>query len=377
MFNRILTLSLAVVGLAFADPALPARDFAWPTSPVTVRLNSVPVWCSWRDGRPVAPRASVARLLRLPAEGEVDVDLIDALTQQNWYVQLDRDGGVVARPALQAQTPDSAQMLVRETDESRRAVETFAHLCVAEHHDWVKNDPRQQTVDTIGQSIARQARRPVPWTFAIVRDREPNAACTGEGMVFVTTGLLDLGLDHDELAGVLGHEVAHGARQQLAEDRVERTRRTKTSQDITRAENEYTRAREAARARYEQDVRDGANAGMAESAYRQSVESADSRLRYRGMVLKDRVKQHVNYAEHKAPTDERQADLAGVKYAMAAGYSPDGLLRALQKLQFKKYHRYGTVKMLGSRTHPPIADRIRSLEQLMEKAEFRKPGPAR
>ena len=38
---------------------------------------------------------------------------------------------------------------------------------------------------------------------------EPNAFALPGGQIFVTTGMLDLGLDDDMLANVLGHEIGH------------------------------------------------------------------------------------------------------------------------------------------------------------------------
>ena len=131
-----------------------------------------------------------------------------------------------------------AQPRTYVTEEMQRAMVNFVSVVKSRHYFIASNDPRQAWVQQIGLRLANQARRPVPWQFAIVGDAHPNAACTGEGVVYVTTGLLDLGLDEDELAGVLAHEVAHGARQHAERYRVqvERAANAYKSVDIKTAE---------------------------------------------------------------------------------------------------------------------------------------------
>jgi len=58
--------------------------------------------------------------------------------------------------------------------------------------------------------LARSAERSdVAWGFNIADDTEPNAFALPGGWVYVTRGLLALTNSEDELAGVLGHEMAH------------------------------------------------------------------------------------------------------------------------------------------------------------------------
>ena len=51
--------------------------------------------------------------------------------------------------------------------------------------------------------------RQFPFTFYLVDMPVPNAFALPGGQIFVTRGMLDLGLDDDMLANLLGHEVAH------------------------------------------------------------------------------------------------------------------------------------------------------------------------
>jgi predicted Zn-dependent protease len=65
-------------------------------------------------------------------------------------------------------------------------------------------------VRQVAGRIAQAAKRAdVSWQFNVTDDIEPNAFALPGGYVYVTRGLLALLNSEDELAGVLGHEMAH------------------------------------------------------------------------------------------------------------------------------------------------------------------------
>mgnify|MGYP000088412441 CR=1 FL=1 len=65
-------------------------------------------------------------------------------------------------------------------------------------------------VAAIGGRLAGVSdRRDLPWTFRILNQRTVNAISLPGGFVYVTRGMLDFVRSDDELAFVLGHEVAH------------------------------------------------------------------------------------------------------------------------------------------------------------------------
>jgi len=71
-----------------------------------------------------------------------------------------------------------------------------------------------QYVSLVGNAVARASFRPnTPYYFAICQNRNPNAFAVPGGYIFITTGLLNLMKNEEELAGVLGHEIAHVALQ--------------------------------------------------------------------------------------------------------------------------------------------------------------------
>lgn len=65
-------------------------------------------------------------------------------------------------------------------------------------------------VDRIGKRIASQSERPnLPWTFTVLDSPMVNAMALPGGYIYITRGMLERINSEDELAGVLGHEIAH------------------------------------------------------------------------------------------------------------------------------------------------------------------------
>ncbi len=87
----------------------------------------------------------------------------------------------------------------------------------------VSSDPQKNAmVKRIGQRIAQttEALHKVNYTwefFVIDNDEEANAFCLPGGKVFVYTGLFKYATNDDELAAVMGHEIAHALARHGAE----------------------------------------------------------------------------------------------------------------------------------------------------------------
>jgi len=74
----------------------------------------------------------------------------------------------------------------------------------------IKNPKLQDYVGKVGMLVASQGeRKELPWRFVIVDSDSINAFALPGGIVIVTKGLFDLLETEDELAAVLGHEIAH------------------------------------------------------------------------------------------------------------------------------------------------------------------------
>jgi len=75
----------------------------------------------------------------------------------------------------------------------------------------VYDDPKvQRYVSDIGHRLAQLSHRPnLPWTFTVVDHPAINAFALPGGYIYITRGILPYLDNEAELAGVLGHEIAH------------------------------------------------------------------------------------------------------------------------------------------------------------------------
>jgi predicted Zn-dependent protease len=64
-------------------------------------------------------------------------------------------------------------------------------------------------VNRVGQNLVRNSDVKVPVSIKVLETDEPNAMALPGGFFFVNTGLLKLAQNESEVAGVMGHELAH------------------------------------------------------------------------------------------------------------------------------------------------------------------------
>lgn len=280
------------------------------------------------DGRPAAP---------------VETDLVAflKLTQALGYVQKPSPGlGFIDLVAPNAE-PQAVSSLRRA--DYRVASERLEMVLgvLPEYRDPVM----MRRVETIGLRVARASPlSDLNWKFVVVDSEVPNAACTGEGNIFVTRGLLDLQLTDDELAGVLGHEIAHGVRRHC----FRLVELFKEYLLIMRDVDRY-RAKVAAYQRGESTL-------VSEG----TLENERRAIEQRHKALVSRMDNERVYGRQ----DEEEADVLGLRYAVQAGYGRGGLGSALQKLQKYKYENFGEAVLEDDMTHPPIPRRLEILRRV-------------
>jgi hypothetical protein len=275
----------------------------------------------------------------------------EALTLLGYVRRVNKETGVIDYHLATLENGENSGLPGRESDAVRlerslrrpgylKAQETYQKLLTSMGPS--KDQAARERVDRIGQLIAAQSPLSgLKWNFDVIDTPEPNALCTGEGHVIVTSGLLSLNLSDDELAGVLGHEVAHGVRRhaEIYEERF----------------MEYLKLRSELQQLY--------------YLYQVAQEEQNS---YKGQQLKTRLDEKkkrfdfvVDYLKNKKDYDqdeEEESDVLGMQYAAAAGYDPEGEARALIKLKNRAVQLFGRSYDDGSRTHPPLDRRLKILE---------------
>ncbi len=81
------------------------------------------------------------------------------------------------------------------------------------HQFYLRNDPElNKTINDITQKLtAVSERKTLPFTCDIIQSYSINAFSAPGGHIYVTEGLLKFSETEDEVAGIVGHEVAHAS----------------------------------------------------------------------------------------------------------------------------------------------------------------------
>src|SRR5690625_4608112 len=95
----------------------------------------------------------------------------------------------------------------------------YAPMRQSQGGDFVLDAGLVDYVQSVGQRVASEADRTLPYEFHVINSSVPNAWALPAGKIVVNRGLLtELGSEA-ELAAVLGHEVTHAAASHRSEER--------------------------------------------------------------------------------------------------------------------------------------------------------------
>lgn len=273
----------------------------------------------------------------------------DVLKLLGYVRKVNKETGVIDFRVASGDTQEDEPELEPEAVRLERSLRRPGYLKAQKNYKKVvaqfglsTDEAARSRVDRLGQRVAlRSPLSGLKWNFDVINTRVPNALCTGEGHVLVTTGLLELELTDDELGGVLGHEVAHGVRRhtQIYEERFQEYLAIR--QEIYNLALQYDRA-----------VKD-------------QKEYDAQRIKARVDEKKKRYEFIIAYLKNKRDYDqdeEEEADVLGMQYAVAAGFDSEGEARALIKLKRRSVQMFGQSYGDGSRTHPPLDRRLQILK---------------
>lgn len=187
----------------------------------------------------------------------------------------------------------------------------------------LRSGPYVDRMRRVGDRLLRQAKRDVPYSISVLQNSEVvNAFAAPGGPTFVTTALMDLMPDDNELAFVVGHELAH-------------------------VEEEH--GREA--------INQQALVSTAASVL---LKDTSALLQLGAQVM------YVLYSQGYSRQNEREADSSGLRLMAAAGYQPRAALEALRKLGGGNLS--GPARWLSS--HPATPERIERLQAQIDQ-EYR------
>lgn len=217
--------------------------------------------------------------------------------------------------------------------EAEMGAQSFAQLRSQEK---ISPDPMQnQRVNQVGRRIAAAVGSDLPtakWEFVVFDSPDVNAFALPGGKVGVYTGLLRLAETDDELATVIGHEIAHVTARHGAE-------------------------------RMSEALVLGAlgAAGTAAVQNRYGDEKAQAfALAYGTGATLGRILPH-------SRANEGEADYIGLRYAAKAGYDPRAAISFWQKMARHKAQSGSGGPPAFLSTHPTDEQRIANLQQQVPK----------
>ncbi|HYU32841.1 MAG TPA: M48 family metalloprotease [Thermoanaerobaculia bacterium] len=124
------------------------------------------------------------------------------------HVSLSQVVLLVLLTALPAVPRPAAAQAIADPDLFAKSLEAAAEATTV--YGAYDNPAEVARINRIGYELAQQSDyQRFPFTFDLVDMPVPNAFTLPGGQIFITRGMLDLGLDDDMLAAVLGHEIGH------------------------------------------------------------------------------------------------------------------------------------------------------------------------
>jgi len=198
----------------------------------------------------------------------------------------------------------------------------------------IVDDPLiSEYVNRVGQNLVRNSDCKVPVVIKVIDTDEPNAMALPGGFFYVNTGLITLAENEAEIAGVMGHEIAHIA----------------------------------------------ARHGTRQQTRGNIANLATIPLIFMGGWTGYGIRQAVSVALpigflSFSRAFESEADLLGLQYMYKAGYDPNGFVDFFERLESLEKRKPGAISKVF-RSHPPTGDRIVTAQKniadmLKEKPEY-------
>lgn len=188
-------------------------------------------------------------------------------------------------------------------------------------------------VNRVGQNLVRNSDAKVPFTIKVLDSEEVNAFALPGGFFFVNSGLILKAETEAELAGVMGHEIAHVAARhgtrQATRGQIAQIGMIAASIAIPYGWTGYA-------------IRQGAGLAIP-----------------MGFLTFSRAQ-------------EREADHLGLQYMYKAGYDPIAFVDFFEKIESLEKMKPGSISKIFA-THPMTDDRIKAAQEEIQKDLAPKP----
>ncbi|MGD8541073.1 MAG: M48 family metalloprotease [Desulfobacteraceae bacterium] len=235
--------------------------------------------------------------------------------------------------------PHAQAITIREEEEMSRE---FLKV-VGDHFEIINDSMANAYVREIGAKVlATVPSQHFNYQFHIVRENVYNAFATPAGHIFINSGLIAAMESEEELAGILGHEIAHVVCRHISQ-KIERSKKVQLA----------TLAGVAA----------GVFLGIGGAGSPASALTVGSMAAGQSAMLA--------YSRE----DEIQADQVGLKYLNEAGYSGQGIIDVLKKMRAKQWYDNRQIPNYLM-THPATEDRIAYVDRWVAHQEPGTPLPA-
>ncbi|HKM90249.1 MAG TPA: M48 family metallopeptidase [Candidatus Acidoferrales bacterium] len=178
-------------------------------------------------------------------------------------------------------------------------------------------------VNKVGQNLVRNSDARVPFTIKVIDSDQINAFALPGGFFYVYSGLILHADEESELAGVMGHEIAHVAARHGT--------RNATKMELTQL---------------------AMIPAMIFIPYT-----------WAGYAMYEGMQFAIPLSYLKFSRDaERQADFLGLQYMYKAGYDPNSYITFFEKIQAEEKRKPGSIPKVFA-DHPPTAERIRNIQE--------------
>jgi predicted Zn-dependent protease len=217
------------------------------------------------------------------------------------------------------------------TTEEEKKLGKKVLLEIEREADFVRDLNVQAFVEKVGYSLVDQVgSTPFEFKFYVINAVDPNAFAIPGGYVFITTGLIVLAENEQEIAGVLSHEIAHVTQRHVAQ-MIEKSKRL----------NIATLAAMLA----------GILAGRGGAGSQAAVAMAEGTAG--ALTLK--------YTREI----ETDADQNGLHYLIKAGYDPNGMINFFKRIQRVSLEMAPKIPAYLL-DHPAVEARISLLENILQ-----------